>query len=110
MSWPQLKETIDRRGISRRHLSEISGVDQGTLIQYLRPGRTANPSMAIIRKLAKALRVTPGSLIDDPAERKAEGAGGTYLRAKQYIMTHRETWLPAEREELIKLLQKRGRI
>ena len=56
-----------RAWLSRERLAELSGVSVD-LVQSLEQGRTANPTLNTLVRLAGALGVTVGELIDDAEE------------------------------------------
>jgi len=56
-----------RAWLSRERLAELSGVSVD-LVQSLEQGRTANPTLNTLLRLAGALGVTVGELIDDAEE------------------------------------------
>ncbi len=59
----QLKELRERRGLSVRALGELAGVHYVSLVRL--EGGKLDPRLSTLRKLAKALDVTVGELIED---------------------------------------------
>ena len=51
-----LKQAREQRGLSQMDLAERSGVSQ-TYISDLESGRMRNPTISVVQKLEKALRV-----------------------------------------------------
>ena len=74
----------ERLGVNVRRLREATGLSQEafaddagihrTYISDVERGKR-NPTIAVVDKLAIALKVRTGSLLDDPAEVAAESAG-----------------------------------
>jgi transcriptional regulator with XRE-family HTH domain len=53
-----------RRMLTQRQLAQAAGVVPGYLLQ-IEMGRR-DPSLSVLKRLARALRVTPGQLLDGP--------------------------------------------
>jgi transcriptional regulator with XRE-family HTH domain len=64
----RLRETRKQRGLTQIQLSELAGVEQGT-ISRLENGESDRPSWEIVARLARALDVPPEELF--PIERTA---------------------------------------
>jgi len=64
-----LRELRDSRDLTQARLAELSGVSQ-TYISELELGKK-QPTVLILRKLAKALGVPPSRLLDDTEDEMA---------------------------------------
>jgi len=60
----RLRELRLRRALSQRDLAKLSGVAQTTIVRLEAGNAAANPST--MRKLAKALKISPADLWEQP--------------------------------------------
>jgi len=60
-------------GLTQLDVARRARVSQG-LVALLEGGRFRNPSLAVLRRLAKALRATVGELVEDAASRRSDSA------------------------------------
>jgi transcriptional regulator with XRE-family HTH domain len=65
VSLPQLRHIRERRALSQRELSALSGVSRMTIVRLEAGGE--DPFPTTVRKLARALDVDPADLME-PAE------------------------------------------
>lgn len=68
----RLKESRKQAGLTQEELATLVGVHPLT-ISHFETGRVV-PSLDTLKRLAAALGVQPGVLLDEPAESPAEGA------------------------------------
>jgi transcriptional regulator with XRE-family HTH domain len=59
----KLRRLREDRFISQRDLARLAGVSPTTVMQ-LETGQNSNPRLSTIRKLAEALAVDPGALVE----------------------------------------------
>jgi transcriptional regulator with XRE-family HTH domain len=59
----KLRRLREDRFISQRDLARLAGVSPTTVMQ-LETGQNLNPRLSTIRKLAEALAVDPGALVE----------------------------------------------
>jgi transcriptional regulator with XRE-family HTH domain len=59
----KLRRLREDRFISQRDLARLAGVSPTTVMQ-LETGQNPNPRLSTIRKLAEALAVDPGALVE----------------------------------------------
>jgi transcriptional regulator with XRE-family HTH domain len=97
MTLTQLAQSVKRArraaGLTQAQLAKHSGVGQA-YISHLEKGLRANPSAAVLEKIARALGVTVGDLVADP--REAALARIFDLAAKRWCKDFGWTHLPAE--------------
>jgi transcriptional regulator with XRE-family HTH domain len=68
VSLPQLRNIRERRALSQRELSALSGVSRMTIVRLEAGGE--DPFPTTVRKLAQALNVDPAELME-PTEDQA---------------------------------------
>jgi transcriptional regulator with XRE-family HTH domain len=64
----QLREWRAARGLSQRALATAAGIGY-VLVAKLETGAILDPRLSTLRKLAEALKVTVGELVDSPTKR-----------------------------------------
>ena len=59
----RIRELCKKRNISINHLATISGVKQSTIDNVMQ-GKTQNPGIKMLHKIANALNMTPAEFLD----------------------------------------------
>lgn len=65
----RVKELREWRGLGKRELARLAKVRCATVIEIAR-GRTSRVDLAVLGRLARALRVEPGNLLEREPKRR----------------------------------------